>query len=401
MNKDKEIIIAGFARNKRSIIKLLSLLLLIFLIYIFENYNFYPIIIQKKYAIAFLKNFLLNYLNNNNDKQSYAPHIIYNNSVPNITVVIPLYNSQNSIKMSIRSIQIQNFKNIEMILVNDNSRDETLNIINRMKNNDTRIKIINNRKNMGILYSRSIGALNAKGKYIFCLDNDDLFYDEDLFNTIYKISESEDYDIVEFKSFYVKKYSQKLKLGEIKDSPFNRHPNNYTLTQPKLGLFPISRKNHYFSNDYHLWGKSIKSKIYKKAINSLGEIKFSFYNCWTEDISILFIIFSIAQTFIFVNVYGIIHIDYKKSTTYTLPYSKKLMSELFLLDILLEFINDREANKLYLVEKLSSILKTYISHINNEHKKYFNLLINKILKIKTLSKDDKEIINNYFKVINK
>ncbi len=401
MNKDKEIIIAGFARNKRSIIKLLSLLLLIFLIYIFENYNFYPIIIQKKYAIAFLKNFLLNYLNNNNDKQPYAPHIIYNNSVPNITVVIPLYNSQNSIKMSIRSIQIQNFKNIEMILVNDNSRDETLNIINRMKNNDTRIKIINNRKNMGILYSRSIGALNAKGKYIFCLDNDDLFYDEDLFNTIYKISESEDYDIVEFKSFYVKKYSQKLKLGEIKDSPFNRHPNNYTLTQPKLGLFPISRKNHYFSNDYHLWGKSIKSKIYKKAINSLGEIKFSFYNCWTEDISILFIIFSIAQTFIFVNVYGIIHIDYKKSTTYTLPYSKKLMSELFLLDILLEFINDREANKLYLVEKLSSILKTYISHINNEHKKYFNLLINKILKIKTLSKDDKEIINNYFKVINK
>lgn len=402
MINDKKIIIIGYEINKKNIIKLFALILIIFLIYIFENYNFYQIILKKKYAIEFIKNFLLNCLNNNNnDKQSYASHIIYNNSIPHITVVIPLYNSQNSIRISIRSIQIQNFKNIEMILVNDNSKDETLNIINRMKINDTRIKIINNKKNMGILYSRSIGALNAKGKYIFCLDNDDLFYDEHLFDNIYKISESGDYDIVEFKSFYVKKYSPKLKLGEIKDSPFNQHPNNLTLSQPELGLFPISRKNHYYSNDYHLWGKSIKSKIYKKALNSLGEKKFSFYNCWTEDISILFIIFNIAQTFIFVEIYGIIHIDFKKSTTYVLPCTKKLMSELFLLDILLEFIKDPDVNKLYLVEKLLSILKKYISYASNEHKIYLNLLITKILKIKTISKDEKKILNNYIRIINK
>ena len=51
---------------------------------------------------------------------------------------------------------------------------------------------------MGILYSRSIGSLNAKGKYIYCLDNDDLFYDENLFGRIFAIAEKNNYDIVEF-----------------------------------------------------------------------------------------------------------------------------------------------------------------------------------------------------------
>ena len=51
---------------------------------------------------------------------------------------------------------------------------------------------------MGTLYSRSVGALSAKGKYIYCLDNDDLFYDENLFERIYEIAEETDYDIVGF-----------------------------------------------------------------------------------------------------------------------------------------------------------------------------------------------------------
>ena len=111
---------------------------------------------------------------------------------------------------------------------------------------------------MGILYSRSIGVLSSKEKYIYCLYNDDLFYAHFLFNNIYDIAENKNYDIVEFKCFYVNKYSSQLKLSDIKDSPFNRHPINYSLTQPELGIFPISNNNKYISNDYHLWGKSIK-----------------------------------------------------------------------------------------------------------------------------------------------
>ena len=103
---------------------------------------------------------------------------------PLVTVIIPVYNCKDYITRAIKSIQNQNMMNIEIILVNDNSTDNTSFIIEEMQKEDQRIKIINNQKNMGTLYSRCIGALSAKGKYIFPLDNDDMFLDEDVLQTI-------------------------------------------------------------------------------------------------------------------------------------------------------------------------------------------------------------------------
>ena len=377
-------------KNKTFVSRILSFVLFVLIIYILENKNFALKIYEKKYAIQYIRKLLLNYLNNTNE------YYFCNNKFPNISIIIPIYNCQNSILFSIASIHKQNFNNYEIIMINDYSSDNTSTIINDLKQKDSRIKIINNKKNMGTLYSRSIGVLNSKGKYIFCLDNDDLFYDENLFSYIFNFSESINFDIVEFKSFYVTKYGFNYKPSEIKDSPFNKHPINYTLTQPDLGIFPISRNNKYYSNDFHIWGKSIKSSIYKKSLNALNEKNYSFYNCWTEDISILFIIFNIAQTFIFIDLYGIIHLDYKQSTTYTLHQSKKLMSDLFLLDILIKYIQNIEVNKKYLLQKLKGIFKgKFIKYLNNEHKIYIKDIINKILLIKFLTKHEKNLIFYY------
>ena len=95
---------------------------------------------------------------------------------------MPLYNCENTIESSIRSIQYQNFTKIEIILFNDFSNDNTSNIIRNMKRNDKRIKIVDNKSNKGTLYSRSIGVLISKGKYIFNLDNDDMYFDFDVFD---------------------------------------------------------------------------------------------------------------------------------------------------------------------------------------------------------------------------
>ena len=75
---------------------------------------------------------------------------------------------------------------------------------------------------------------------------------------------------------------------------------------------------------------------------------FSFHNCWTEDIVVIFIIFNIAKSFIFIGLYGIIHLDYNKSTTYTLHESKKLMAELFLLDIIINYMPNIKKNQKYI-----------------------------------------------------
>ena len=91
---------------------------------------------------------------------------IKNIEKPKVSVIIPIYNCNNTILRAIRSIQNQNISDIEIILVNDFSKDDTLSIVEQLQKVDARIKIINNQKNMGTLYSRSIGALSAKGKYI-------------------------------------------------------------------------------------------------------------------------------------------------------------------------------------------------------------------------------------------
>ena len=76
---------------------------------------------------------------------------------PKISIIIPVYNYAKTIKASVRSIQNQDMAEIEIILVNDFSKNTSSNIINELSQEDSRIKVINNVKNMGALYSRNLG----------------------------------------------------------------------------------------------------------------------------------------------------------------------------------------------------------------------------------------------------
>ena len=143
-----------------------------------------------KKALNFLSNSIKGILTKEIPKQK-----IFN---PIASAIIPVYNSKQYITKAIRSIQNQNIMNIEIILINEFSTDDTLSLISEFQKEEQRIRIINNKKNKGILYSRCIGALSAEGKYIFPLDNDDMFLDEDVFSTITNIAEKGFFDIVEF-----------------------------------------------------------------------------------------------------------------------------------------------------------------------------------------------------------
>ena len=319
---------------------------------------------------------------------------------PKISVIIPVYNCQNSIELSLSSIRNQNMKDFEIILVNDYSNDNSSIIINKLKNVENRIKIINNRKNMGTLYSRCIGVINAKGKYIFALDNDDIFLDEDIFKTIYNIADKYYYDIIEFKSFIIPNYHPKIK--EIKSNFRNFHQNNLILHQPELGLFPISRNDKYYSNDFLIWGKCIKTEIYKMAINALGKKRYSVFNCWTEDISILFIIFNLANSFIFVNKYGIFHLKSKITNTYKLKREHKIFAEIYLLDIILQFSKDNYKAKKFAVFKAYNIWnKIKHSSLNNINRLFLISILKKILLCKFIIQDDKKQINYIIKKLKK
>ena len=90
---------------------------------------------------------------------------------PKISAIINFYNNKKTLSRAIKSIQNQNILDMEIILVNDFSSDNSLSIAQNAQKNDNRIKIINNKKNMGTLFSRSIGVLSSKGKYILNKNN--------------------------------------------------------------------------------------------------------------------------------------------------------------------------------------------------------------------------------------
>lgn len=101
-------------------------------------------------------------------------------ALPLVSVVMPSYNSQSTIKKSIESILEQDYENWELLITDDCSSDKTVEIINRYIESDCRIKLSINRTNLGSGSSRNSSIRRAEGKYIAFLDADDLWRKEKL-----------------------------------------------------------------------------------------------------------------------------------------------------------------------------------------------------------------------------
>src|ERR671932_1471107 len=92
--------------------------------------------------------------------------------MPLISVIIPVYNGEKTIKNTIDSVLNQSFTDFEVIVVNDGSQDLTLAVINEIK--DARIRVFSF-PNSGVSASRNRGLAEAKGEFISFLDADDLW----------------------------------------------------------------------------------------------------------------------------------------------------------------------------------------------------------------------------------
>jgi len=93
---------------------------------------------------------------------------------PLVSVIIPAYNAEKYVAEAISSILSQTYKNIEVIIIDDASADSTLKIIHEYKLKDDRIRLYNNKKNVGIGANRARGIKLAKGEYICWQDADDI-----------------------------------------------------------------------------------------------------------------------------------------------------------------------------------------------------------------------------------
>ena len=111
-----------------------------------------------------------------------------------ISIIVPIYNAENYIEETIKSIIGQTLKNIEIILVNDGSTDSSRKICEKYVDLDKRIILIN-KENGGLADARNSGLKKATGKYIMFIDADDL-YEPDSCEHMYKVIEETKSDYV-------------------------------------------------------------------------------------------------------------------------------------------------------------------------------------------------------------
>ena len=94
------------------------------------------------------------------------------NNPPKITVLLPVYNRDDYLCQAIKIVLGQNFKDFELLIINDGSTDKSVEIVNSFK--DNRIRLVNNEKNLGLIKTLNKGIELAKGKYIARMDSDDI-----------------------------------------------------------------------------------------------------------------------------------------------------------------------------------------------------------------------------------
>lgn len=121
-----------------------------------------------------------------------------------ISVIIPVKNTSKYLNTCLDSVLKNTYKNIEIIAIDDNSNDDSLNILKAYEKRYKKVSVYHNNKTLGQSKSRNIGLAHAQGEYISFVDSDDYISNTMYQNMINKIKEHNNPDIIETNLIFVK-----------------------------------------------------------------------------------------------------------------------------------------------------------------------------------------------------
>lgn len=253
-----------------------------------------------------------------------------------ISIIVPVYNAENTIDKCVLSILEQSYENFELILINDGSSDSSLSVIEKY-NSDSRVRIID-KENEGASQTRNRGIRESKGEYLLFIDSDD-YIDKDYVECLYKEIEQSKFDMIISGIRMVDSSGKELNHFRLNDSPWSK----YMITSPCTRI--IRRKfileNNLFFIDYTMEDIHFNAVFFSRT-DRVKVIPYIGYNYLmnpestthtlhkgiSKDVDILYIISSIHSV---VNPTDLVKYFYRKVYIYYLLKSGRYStSEVFL-----------------------------------------------------------------------
>lgn len=216
-----------------------------------------------------------------------------------VSVIVPVYNAEKHLHLCIESIINQNYKHIEMLLINDGSADNSGEICDGYAQSDNRIRVMHT-KNSGPAAARNIGIQHSKGEFMFFVDADDCIENHAI-NLLIESYKQHKADIVvgdfkKIKNGAVEKRNDVFFLGNqllTKQDIINysrcylKKPNKYLLFAFSWGrLFKssiIKENNIFFNTDLHTFEDVAFNFDYLNYSNEISFLKEPIYNHIIHD----------------------------------------------------------------------------------------------------------------------
>lgn len=314
------------------------------------------------YKIQTLKKYFYKYNHGIYFFQWFPEMFLLKNNEVLISVIIPVYNVENYLHVCLNSILKQSYSNLEIICIDDNSTDSSLEILEYLSKKDSRIKIVKNNLTMGPGYSRNKGLDLAEGKYISFLDADDWF-STNAFEILIKKIEENNLDLLIFKNIVYYDDRQEFGFEEYYDMEFMDKFENQIFAHWDLD------KTEVFSMP-----NGPCNKFYLKSFLDENNIRFPNENLIREDNPFFFNVITSAKKISLINKY--LYNRRRRQGSLTTLHNECLFDSIEIAYKILDvFIEDNELYKYYKKEVLEYIFSRILSgkyrQIEDEFKEEF------------------------------
>lgn len=204
-----------------------------------------------------------------------------------LSIIIPVYNVENTLRRCVESVLNQSFQDFEMILVNDGSKDKSAEIADDYAAKNNKIRVIH-QQNQGLSAARNAGIRLAKGNYITFIDPDD-FVDLHTYQQLMeRLTQHSEYDILEFS--VIEKYGSKQERQLILPEKLYTDPSKYWLEgQTYLHTYACNKiyRRELFDKIEFPRGKNFEdAHTLPKLINTAKVIATTsigtYYYCWND-----------------------------------------------------------------------------------------------------------------------